>query len=144
VAIPLVQFARLEGAFDAGSLVFGEADLQVGEARVELADEEGYQVGAQGGEDAQAQYPAERVLEGLGRLGQPCGVGQDAARLLHDLLARGGEEHLAAVLVQQWNPQLLLELLDLPREGGLAHATAEGSLAEVSKLRKGDQVFEIS
>jgi len=55
-----------------------------------------------------------------------------------------GQLHPAAVTQEQLRAELALKLLDLVGQSGLRHIANRGGLAELSVLRDGEDIFQIS
>ena len=72
------------------------------------------------------------------------GLREDAADLVEERAARGGELDAAVGAVEQHDVQLALELADLLAERGLRDAQARRGAAEMQLLRDGQEVAEVA
>jgi len=68
---------------------------------------------------------------------------QHALRLPHDLVAQRRDGDLVGAALEQLHFQLILELLDGDREGGLRNEAGFGSAPEVLFARDGDDVLQL-
>ena len=68
---------------------------------------------------------------------------QHAPRAHHDLLAHLGELHVLRLALHQFDAQILLQLLQLRRQGRLADEGALRRLAEMAGIGECHQIFEI-
>lgn len=116
-----------------------EVDLDVRVDGRELADRFGHvQSGREG--DAEPFDASIHVMHS-----SDCRVDgrDDAARLFVQLLARGGQLHLAGRAFEQRAPKFLLERADLPAEDGLRDVQLLCRAAEVPVVGDGDEVAEL-
>src|SRR3546814_15488658 len=70
--------------------------------------------------------------------------GQDLANLLQVCRARGRQLHPARGAGEERKAELVLELLDLLRQGRLGHVQSHGSATEVELLGDGHEVAQVT
>ncbi|MNP51983.1 hypothetical protein D3C76_1463420 [compost metagenome] len=68
----------------------------------------------------------------------------DARGVLQHLTAGVGDDHAAAMALEQVNPQLFFQLPYLPAQGGLRNVQPVGRLAEAAKFGNMNQGFELN
>ena len=101
------------------------------------------QIGRDGRDDAQPQFARRFALElGHGLLDVVVGL-ERFARLLEDHLARLGRNHGFLRPVEEHDPELLFEGLDLHAQRGLRHETVLRRQRETAAVGYGEQVFEL-
>jgi hypothetical protein len=79
------------------------------------------------------------VPEKLRPLTDGVGVVQQTAAIAQQLLALPGQQQPAADTIEQLETQLLLQIADLPRQGGLGNAQAQRRLGDGTELRHSDE-----
>src|SRR5687767_10556385 len=68
---------------------------------------------------------------------------EDAAGALDDLLAGGGERHALGCPLDELHAQVVLQLLELRRQGGLAHEASFGRAAEMAGVGHRHEVSQV-
>ena len=68
---------------------------------------------------------------------------EDAPGARHDLLARFGERDLVGIALDELHAQVVLQLLELGGERGLAHERALRGPAEVPLVGQRDEVTQV-
>ena len=108
-----------------------QVQVHLGQGLTQAVDENGGQVGRDGGDDAQAHRAAQRgalagggLAEGLGGQDGVPGVGQQG-------LAQGGDQDAAGGALHQLAADALLQCGDGLGQAGLADSERRGGLAEV-------------
>ena len=139
-----VDLAQLQRLQQLGRQPFLQQQRHAGHGLQHGRYQTGQQVGTDGVDDTQAQRPMTRVLAFLGNLADGGGLFQHALGLLDDALAHGGDAHLHIPALEELHFQLVFQLLDGHRQGGLAHEAGLGRPAEVSLAGHGHDVFQFS
>src|SRR5215510_3010046 len=75
-------------------------------------------------------------------LAEPADLTEDAAAVAEQLLADGREHKAAPDTVEKVETELLLEIEDLPRQGGLADPKAQRCLGDRAELGDGDESLQ--
>ena len=104
----------------------------------------GQKIRADGGDKPNTQLAGQRVARQVCQIDNVVGVANDAPRALHHFFASGRQCHIARLPLHQSDPGIVLELLDLRRQRGLANEAALRRLAEVTGVRKGHEVFQVT
>lgn len=68
---------------------------------------------------------------------------QDEPRVVKEALSRGQQLHPAGAATKQRLAQLLLQIAQLPAQGGLGYVKALGGTAHVAFLGDGDKIAEL-
>ena len=98
---------------------------------------------AEEGEGGRAKGARHAVLP-LRRGGcKPVPGGEHRPGLFHDGLAGGRGHHRLVAPVDQLHPQLLLQPLQLPAEGGLGHVARRGRVAKVAVRIEGYEILQL-
>ena len=79
----------------------------------------------------------------LGVVDQVAHGSEDGPRPSHDLLALAGELYAGLAPLDQAQPELVLELLDLHTERWLADRARLGRVAEMTRLGQGFEIAEL-
>jgi hypothetical protein len=101
------------------------------------------QIGADGGDQAQFEFAGERIGVVARQRDDFIALVQHAARAHHDLFTHFGELNVLRLALHQFDAQIVLELLELRREGGLADEGALGGLAKMPGIGQRHQVFQV-
>ena len=132
----------------AGQQGFGQL-LRQDQAQLRILALEGHQqqgdeVGAEGGDGADAQGAVQRVLMGAGDPLDGLHLLLQQAGMVKDGLADGGDLDRAVGALEQDHPQFLLQFLDLAAQGRLADEAVLGGLAEVAGIGNGQDVLDVA
>ena len=95
------------------------------------------------GSSASLSLPGERIAVALGELDDFLARFEDAARPRDDLFAGGGQRHALGRALDELHAEIVLELLELRRQGRLAHEAALGRTPEVARVGDRDQVTQV-
>ena len=126
----------------------GEIFLQDQRHLRHLVDQPFYQrrqqIGADRVDHAEPQRPGQRILVLLGQfldggrlLEHPFGLG-------NDLRAERRDRHFGAAAFEQHDAEFVFEFLDGHRQGRLGNVARLGGMAEMSRTRDGNDIFQFS
>jgi hypothetical protein len=100
------------------------------------------EVRANGGDQTDPDLSGQRILMSPGKLAHCVYLLQDSPRPRHDLFADVGEHDPTLAALDEIDPELLLQLLDLCAKGGLADEAPLGGPPEMSFLGQGHEIPE--
>ena len=138
VKLPLAQFVQ-----QAGRHRLAQAEFQIGEARRQLGDDPGQQIGGDGRNDADAQPPRQVDARGPGQVVQFVHAAQDVAGAFGEKLAKGRHPQPAAAAFEQGHPDGFLKLLDLHGQGRLGNRAVVGGASEMAVPRQRIEIAQL-
>ena len=110
--------------------------------RNHLAHQVGQQVGANGVDHTQLQWPGQWVFATLGNLADGVGLLQHSLGLAQHLVTQRSDGDLVGIALENLQLQLFFQLLDGHGQCGLRHMASLRRTAKVLFAGHGDDVFE--
>ena len=140
---PQIDLAELQLLQHRRGLVLVEAQLQARQRFANGLRHPRQQVGPDRRKESDSQGARERVSVGTGECHHLIAGFENPARPRHDLLAGIGEGDMARLTLDELHSEVLLELLQLRRQGRLADEAALRRPPEMPGVRHRHQVAQI-
>jgi hypothetical protein len=139
-----VQLALLHLSGQLPGQALGQQQAQLREAGAQRLQQEGHEVGAEGGDDAEPEGALQRRRPGGGDLEHPPRLRHHQPRLRHQLRPAGRHQHAAGRALEAFDLEQFLDLADLRGQRGLADGAGLRGAAEAEMLGDREEVFEVT
>ena len=124
-------------------MVLVQHELQVGQRLAKFRHHSRQQIGPDRGDQGHLELAGERIGVVAGESDDFVALIQHAAGAHHDFSADLGELYILRLALDQFDSEVVLELLELGRQSGLAHEGTLGRLAEMARIGQRHQIFEV-